>query len=223
MTRQKKPKQKQPTLNSSKEKTLTIRIDPETLTIMDLFKEKTGMTKSELVRRSIHVYLLMNWMNEKHPHPKLIFAWNMFRPLLDLADESTIETIAKISFQNGTANQEVYKQYYDLFYPELTDQKTPEFYLNLLTNWVFADQAQNWLIDSNWFREENRYVFTAKHKLGPNFSLFLSKLFDLYLQSIAYCVKNLETKVVDTKILEEKEVLNHEQVDIMVLYIAQRN
>ncbi|MHA1672668.1 MAG: CopG family transcriptional regulator [Promethearchaeota archaeon] len=214
--------EKSPTHAASKKKTLTIRIDPETLSIMDLFKEKSGIGKSELVRGAIHTYLLMNWMNEDHPHPKLIFAWNMFRPLLDLADDDTIEEIAQISFINGRANQDVYKNYQDNFLKEKIDNDGPEFWMNLLLHWVFKKNAQNWFMEASWVKEGDFYLFTGEHQLGANFSKFISRLMDKYLENTQYHVISLESKVLETRTIENHSLKEMQSLDLMKLKIGRK-
>jgi len=191
-----------------KEKTFTIRIDQQTLENMNMFKEVFGISKSELTRKSIRIYMLFNLNNQDTPNPKVLFSQNMLKPLLDSVNESEIEKIAEISFQNGISDLRFVGRKisnddisftknidFEAFTEtgveasEFDDEKRHSYVdsqLLSLVSYVFAPDGQNWFISSKYFWRGVNVVFQGKHRLGNNFSLFIKFLLEKYLGRFNY-------------------------------------
>ena len=191
----------------TKEKTFTIRIDQETIEQMNIFTKIFKISKSELARKSIKTYMLLNFENRESPNPKLFFSKNMLKPLLDFASESEIEEVAEISFQNGIADAKYFSKFFskdeipenldveawvinpdaDLSALEIEKRiELADSQLNSLISVVLAPGGQNWLDSIEFFRRGKNFVIQGKHQLGNNFSLFLRYLLQKYLIRFGY-------------------------------------
>ena len=204
----------------NKEKTFTIRIDQETIEQMNIFSSIFKISKSELARKSIKNFIVLNLENKDSPNPKLLFSKNMLKPLLNFADESEIEKIAEISFQNGIADAKFFSQYIsEDEIPEGLDveawtydtdldltkfdlekrKKLAESQLNSLISVVLAPHGQNWLDSIEYFKKGQNFVVQGKHQLGTNFSLFIKFLLQKYLMRFGYEVIREDFAEIKTK------------------------
>ena len=172
------------TNNNKKHNALRVRMAPLELEFLDAFCEMKKQSRAKIVRSALKSYIYRNIDNRMRPNKKLIISQNMFKPLLDNTDESFIEKIAEISFQNGVSDRKYLENLLDSFNK---GSSTPEHTLDLegrvksLIEDVFNPDAQNWFESVRYGWNKNTIVIGGKHKLGRNFSLFIKYLMIKYL------------------------------------------
>ena len=127
-------------------KELRVRVSEFDLDVIDAFCKITNQSKTNTVKQALKNYIYLNVENKERPNKKVLFSQNMLKPLLDSADESLIEEIAEISFQNGMSDSRLY---YDVLNAlrGTEEDLTIERRVEGLVEGVFSPEAQNWFED----------------------------------------------------------------------------
>ena len=115
----------------------------------------------------------------------------MLKPLLDNADESLIEEVAEISFQNGMSDYSLYREVVNAL-RNTSEELNVERQVEGLVNGVFSPDAQNWFEDIKYGWNGKILILGGKHNLGPNFSLFIKHLMIKYMAVYNYKLQKQE-------------------------------
>ena len=166
-------------------KELRVRVSEFDLDVIDAFCKITNQSKTNAVKQALKNYIYLNVENTERPNKKVLFSQNMLKPLLDSADESLIEEIAEISFQNGMSDSRLY---YDVLNAlrGTEEDLTIERRVEGLVEGVFSPEAQNWFEDIKFGWNGKILILGGKHNLGPKFSLFIKHLMVKYMKVYGY-------------------------------------
>ena len=179
-------------------KELRVRVSEFDLDVIDAFCKVMNQSKTKVVKKALKNYIYLSVENKERPNKKVLFSQNMLKPLLDSADESLIEEIAEISFQNGISDSGIY---YDVINAlrGIEEDLTIERRIEGLVNGVFSPDAQNWFEDIKFGWNGQILIIGGKHNLGSKFSLFIKLLMMKYLEVYGYTLQKEEFRETQSK------------------------
>ncbi|MHA1583721.1 MAG: ribbon-helix-helix domain-containing protein [Promethearchaeota archaeon] len=204
--------------STKKETTISIRIGSEDAEMIDNCAAMTKISRSELIRNATAAYIFLTMGNPEINNPKLYLSHNLFRILLKNASEKTIDTLAQESFNLGSAEFNAWKKIVsslnekdrsenlNLFsqFPndkkinlnqliEMDNSKLLEFYIDNLVRFAFSPKGQNWFEKIRYSIKDSQIIFTGRHHLGNNFSIFIKKLLGKYMTQFNYILESEES------------------------------
>jgi hypothetical protein len=179
------------------DKELRVRVSEFDLDVLDSFCKLLNQSRTKTVKKAIKNYIYLNIENKDRPNKKVLFSQNMLKPLLDNVNESMIEEIAEISFQNGISDSELLletlKSVKNISEVISSNPKLQSFMLTDiedrvkgLVEGVFSPEAQNWFDDIKFGWNDKILIVGGKHNLGSNFSLFFKCLMIKYMKLYEY-------------------------------------
>ncbi len=173
-------------MKKNKEKTLGIRVNTEEMVMLDNFCEINNTTRSKVVRTAISTYVKLNLVNHKNPNLKMVISQNILKPLIELADNETIEKIAEISKNNSFSDgQVIFRDYKDVDFGK-TRKEAMTWVVNSIVNNELRPDASNWFEKIRYSWDGDNLIIVGKHNLGKNFSRFIKYYFVNTLKDYKY-------------------------------------
>lgn len=182
----------------NKYKELRVRLRENDLDTIDKFCKIVNQSRAKLVKKAVRTYTYLNVENKERPNKKMIISQNILKPLWDSTNETLIEQIAEISFQNGMADNRYFSNI-------LGKLRNPDKKIDMekrvkgLVEGVFSADAQNWFEEVNFGWNGNILIIGGKHNLGPNFSLFIKHLLVKYMTLYDYKLQKEEFRETQSK------------------------
>ena len=172
------------TEHKEKNKILGIRIDEDLFDIFDKFCQDRKLSKSEVARKAIMMYIHIIFDPDRNP--KFIFSKSQFKYCLSCLSTVEISELARISVQNGLEDMQKLKTVVPPSYLGDPRLNTFDFQLKTLIHFVFSPEGQNWFTEVNYERDGNNFTFHGCHTFGFPFSIYISHLLTQYATPVGY-------------------------------------
>ena len=172
-----------------KEKILAFRVEDMLWdALMDYSKEKE-ISKSEITRDALKKYLSIY----HNPFPMMMWSYNEFQFALNCLNETQLEELAQISFQNGINGKDYF--YKDLLNSEdIKDLKFDAKHVIALLSYTFSSQGQNWFHKFKSIWRKKSVIVYGSHKLGKKFSFYVKLILQKYMELYNYEIMKEELK-----------------------------
>ncbi|QEE15015.1 hypothetical protein DSAG12_00838 [Promethearchaeum syntrophicum] len=162
----------------NKEKVLGIRLEENDYQQFSTFCEKNSIKMSQIGRKAILTYVYLNF--NPLVNPKLIFAKNQFKYIIQCLNEEQIANLAEISIANGIGDMKKLETYHPKIILENQSKTEINYQMETLTKYVFSDEGENWFEQINYTFQDDDLIINGTHSLGTNFSTYIRELLQRY-------------------------------------------
>lgn len=167
-----------------KERVLGIRLEEQDYQRFSDFCEHHNMKMSQVARKALltYAYIIYN----PQVNPKLIFAKNQFKHIIQCLTKDEIRTLVEISIGNGTTDMKKLENYHPKTIFENQEKTEVNYQIETLVKYVFSEDGENWFDQIDYEFQEKSLVLTGTHELGNNFSLYIRDLLCAYTKIHGY-------------------------------------
>jgi hypothetical protein len=184
-----------------KEKIVAFRVEDVLWNeIMQYSKEKE-ISKSKVTREALKKYLSIY----KYPFPMILWGYNEFRFALECLNETQLEDLAQISFENGIKGED----YYGNDFLGLKNMKGIKYnakYVIALLSFTFSSQGQNWFHKFKSIWRKKSVIVYGTHDLGKKFSFYIKLILKKFMERYDYQITKEELR--DNLLIIEFHKLN---------------
>ncbi|UYP47633.1 hypothetical protein NEF87_003918 [Candidatus Lokiarchaeum ossiferum] len=167
-----------------KERVLGIRLEEQDYQRFSDFCDQHNMKMSQVARKALltYAYIIYN----PQVNPKLIFAKNQFKYIIQCLTEEEIRTLVDISIGNGTTDMKKLENYHPKVIYETEEKTEVNYQIETLVTYVFSEDGENWFNTIDYQFNENVLIVSGVHELGNNFSLYVRDLLCAYTKMHNY-------------------------------------
>ncbi|MFX1445794.1 MAG: hypothetical protein ACFFHV_20455 [Promethearchaeota archaeon] len=165
-----------------KEKIVAVRISDVLWNEIEEYSKNNNLTKSRIVRDAITKFLKFY----QNPIPLILWGKNEFSFTLQCLNETELEQLAEISFQNGLG----VKDYSIRKFADIKDPKNiklnPRLVVNMLVTNTYTSKGQNWFNHIKAIWKKNWLMVVGTHDNGLNFSKYIKYVFLKWMEFYSF-------------------------------------
>ncbi|MHA1721388.1 MAG: hypothetical protein ACTSWX_02055 [Promethearchaeota archaeon] len=198
----------------SLEKKIGIRIDEATLAKMEMILKKNQISKSNMVREAINIWLNINMNKKYNPDADLcIMSLNILKAALENVNDDCLIRMSKIAYNNHKITiksvindyQIIAERNEENINEENRDQFIEDRIKNLI-EYVYDQSGYKWFDEITYTREGNNFIISGTHRLGDNFSRFIKYHLSNHLDEFRYQIEVARFETIEKKNTKENYI-----------------
>ena len=165
-----------------KEKIIAVRISDILWNDIEEYCQKSKLSKSKITRDALTKFLKFY----QNPIPLILWGKNEFSFTINCLNESELEKLAEISFQNGLGIRD-YSIRTLLHIEDPTNfTLNPRIVIDMLVNHTYTSKGQNWFNHIKAIWKKNWLMIFGTHEIGLNFSIYIKYVFLKWMESYSF-------------------------------------
>jgi hypothetical protein len=181
-------------MKNKKDIVISTRVNEKYMKIIKQYADQVQMSTSKLLRNALRHYTRFVIGHKNADNPIILFSKSELSFLLQKLNKRELADFAELCYQNGKNT----RRYFYKLYTKRKNSDNIQFgvrtWLNLLNEFVFSEQGQNWFEKFQISHRGTKVLIAGIHNLNHKFSVFFKYLMQKYLEDYAYRIQRDELK-----------------------------